>query len=166
MHKWHTQNVCIRLVKGLHGPYQSLSSASISNRTINFAGEYHWNTYQTGKSLKWADRLSSDFLSFCVSQAYTIAAEALYYDSNAKKQHKSQGIALIVLKEFRLVSNSQVTPRLCLPLLFVGTKPPMPRSSTEHVCASIAYCDNWHSTWRLQQPRSGGIVQNIERKYV
>ena len=40
VHKWHARNVCVRLVKGLHEPYQALSSASMGNGTINFAGEY------------------------------------------------------------------------------------------------------------------------------
>ena len=41
VHKWHTWNVCVRLVKGLYEPYQSSSSASISNRTVNFSGKHH-----------------------------------------------------------------------------------------------------------------------------
>jgi len=40
VHKWHTWNVCVRLVKGLHEPYQALPSASMGNRIITFAGEY------------------------------------------------------------------------------------------------------------------------------
>ena len=32
-------NVCVRLVKDFHGPYQALSNASMGNKTINFAGE-------------------------------------------------------------------------------------------------------------------------------
>ena len=35
MHKWQTQNVKIKLVDGLCEPYQSLSSASITNGIIN-----------------------------------------------------------------------------------------------------------------------------------
>ena len=38
VHKWHAQNVYSRLVKGLCEPYQSLLSAFMSNRTVNFAG--------------------------------------------------------------------------------------------------------------------------------
>ena len=30
----------VRLVKGLYEPYQALPSASMSNRTVNFAGEH------------------------------------------------------------------------------------------------------------------------------
>ena len=37
VHKWHTGNVYVRLVKGLHEPYQALPSASMSNRIVNFA---------------------------------------------------------------------------------------------------------------------------------
>ena len=64
-----------RVVKGLYEPYQALSSASMSNGTVNFAGELK---YQTGKSLKQANRLSSDFLSsLTVRQASMITAEAI-----------------------------------------------------------------------------------------
>jgi len=64
VHKGHTWNVCVRLVKGLHEPYQTLPSAFMDNGTVNFAGEHHSSLkYQTGKSLNWANRLSSDFLS-------------------------------------------------------------------------------------------------------
>ena len=41
VHKWHARNVCIRLVNGLYEPYQALSSASMANKTINFAGKHH-----------------------------------------------------------------------------------------------------------------------------
>ena len=34
-------NVCIRLVEGLHEPYQVLSSVSMSHWTFNSAGEHH-----------------------------------------------------------------------------------------------------------------------------
>ena len=40
-YKWHARNVCIRSVNGLHEPYQALSSSSMGNRTINFAGKHH-----------------------------------------------------------------------------------------------------------------------------
>ena len=40
VHKCHTRNVYVRLVKGLYEPYQALPSASMSNRTVNFAGEH------------------------------------------------------------------------------------------------------------------------------
>ena len=40
-HKWHAQNIYVRLVKGLYGPYQALPNASMSNGTVNFAGEHH-----------------------------------------------------------------------------------------------------------------------------
>ena len=58
VYKWHAWNVYVRLVKGLHGPYQAISSASMSNRTINFAGQYRWSTRlrqvtKTGKPSIW-----------------------------------------------------------------------------------------------------------------
>ena len=40
VYRWHAWNDCIRVVNGLHEPYQALSSASMGNRIINFAGEY------------------------------------------------------------------------------------------------------------------------------
>ena len=40
VYRWHAWNDCIRLVNGLHEPYQALSSASMGNRIVNFAGEY------------------------------------------------------------------------------------------------------------------------------
>ena len=43
VHKWHAQNVCVRLVNGLYEPYQALSSASMANKTVNFAGKYRWS---------------------------------------------------------------------------------------------------------------------------
>ena len=38
VHKWHVWNVCVRLVNGLHEPYQALPSASMGNGDITFAG--------------------------------------------------------------------------------------------------------------------------------
>ena len=47
-------NVYLRLVKGLHEPYQALSSASMSNGTVIFDGEHrkvpNWEVAKTGKS--------------------------------------------------------------------------------------------------------------------
>ena len=40
VHKWHMWNVCFRLAGSLYEPYQSLLSASMSNRTVNFAGKH------------------------------------------------------------------------------------------------------------------------------
>ena len=34
VHKCHTRNVCVRLVKGLHEPYQALPSASRETGTL------------------------------------------------------------------------------------------------------------------------------------
>ena len=38
VHKWHTRNVIS--VSGLYELYQALSSTSMGNRIINFAGEH------------------------------------------------------------------------------------------------------------------------------
>ena len=64
----------------------------MSNGTVNFAGD-------TGKSLKRANRLASDFLSFLLSsltlsQASTILTEAITTIQTCKKQHKSLDFAL------------------------------------------------------------------------
>ena len=40
VHKWHAQNVYVRVVKGLCEPDQALSSASMSYRTDDFTGEH------------------------------------------------------------------------------------------------------------------------------
>ena len=40
VHKWHARNVCFTLVNSLNEPYQAVSSASMANNTINFAGKY------------------------------------------------------------------------------------------------------------------------------
>jgi len=34
-----SRNVCVRLVNGIHEPYQPLSSPSMGNRIVNFAGK-------------------------------------------------------------------------------------------------------------------------------
>ena len=44
VHKWHTRYVCVKLVKGLHEPYQALPNASMGNGTIKFAWEYRYST--------------------------------------------------------------------------------------------------------------------------
>ena len=38
--KGHARKVCVRLVKVFYEPYQALSSASMSNGTVNFAREH------------------------------------------------------------------------------------------------------------------------------
>ena len=37
VYKWHARNACVRLVNDLHEPCQTISSASMGNRTVNFA---------------------------------------------------------------------------------------------------------------------------------
>ena len=62
----HTLNV--KLVKGFHEHYQALSSASMSNGTVKF-NRLH------GKSLKCANRLSSNFFpSFFCQCTFNVAA--------------------------------------------------------------------------------------------
>ena len=53
-----------RLVNGLHEPNQALSWAAGLLTLLEGIAKY-----QTGRSLKWPNRLSSDFLSLSVSQA-------------------------------------------------------------------------------------------------
>ena len=40
VHKCYARNVCVRLVNGLYDPYQALLSASMANKTVNFAGKH------------------------------------------------------------------------------------------------------------------------------
>ena len=94
VHKWHTRNGCVRLIKSLHVPYQALSSVSISNWTL--AGEQSL-MYQTSKLLKRANLLSSDFfflLSFISPPRQHDNGWGCCNDSNMKEQHKSLGIVL------------------------------------------------------------------------
>ena len=78
--------------------------------------------YQTGKSLKRANRLSSDFFLFSVrtvSQASTISAEAITTKKSRKNiiNHRVLHSPPIDLKELRLVDNFQNSRVLiCLPL--------------------------------------------------
>ena len=51
-HKWHTWNICIKVVKGLYEPYQSLSSAFMNNRMLESIAKH-----KTGKSHKGANCL-------------------------------------------------------------------------------------------------------------
>ena len=54
VHKCHARNICVRLVNSLYEPSQALSSASIANKTINFAGKHakvpDQQVAKTGKS--------------------------------------------------------------------------------------------------------------------
>ena len=52
VHKWHAWNVCIRLVEGLHEPYQILLSAFMDNGTVNFA-EYSESMHVCTHLVQW-----------------------------------------------------------------------------------------------------------------
>jgi len=83
----------VRLVKGLHEPYQALPSASMGNGTV------WWRVLLKYRQVaKLANCLSSDFFFLCVSQANMIMAKAI---TNMKKQRKSLGIALITYHDLR-----------------------------------------------------------------
>ena len=94
VHIWQTQNVYVGLVQGLYKPYQSMASIShISHYQMlprpmepltsleSIADVPDWQV------LEQANRSSSDFLSFflslSVSQASTIAVEAIYFTDHA-----------------------------------------------------------------------------------
>ena len=75
VHKWHTRNVCIRLVNGLHDPYQALLSASMGSGPLTSLESItkvpNRQVAKTGKSsIFWL----TFFLSF---QASTITNEAI-----------------------------------------------------------------------------------------
>ena len=77
VHKWHTRNVCIRVVKVLYEWYQSLSIASRPLTLLWSNAEVaKWQVAKTGKSsIFW---LHSFFLSsFRLRQASTIVTEAI-----------------------------------------------------------------------------------------
>ena len=74
VHKWHAWNVCVRLVKGLHGPYRVLPWATgllTSLKSITKVSDRQV-TKTDNSFIFWL--LSS---SFVLSQASTIAAEAI-----------------------------------------------------------------------------------------
>ena len=71
VHKWHTRNICVRLVKGLYKPYQALPSVSMGNGNITFAKVPDQQVTKTGKSsIFWLSSFSS------LSHASTITVEA------------------------------------------------------------------------------------------
>ena len=85
--------------------------------------------YQTGRSLKWANRLSSDFLlssvSVTVCQASTITAEAITTKKSRKSiiNHRVLHSPPIGRKELGLVGefqNSHVLVHLSLYAIFVN----------------------------------------------
>ena len=79
--KWYARNFDARLVKGFHEHCQALSSASMSNGTIKFAGEHRWSTRPPSHySGQIGYLLTSFFLSsvsVTVSQASTITTKAI-----------------------------------------------------------------------------------------
>ena len=50
MHKWHAQNVCVRLVNGLYEPYQALLGASMANFAEKIAKVSDQKVAKMGKS--------------------------------------------------------------------------------------------------------------------
>ena len=161
VHKWHARNVCIRSVKGFHQPYQTLPSASMANRTITFAGEYHSST-RPASHQNWqiVYLLTSFFLSFFLSlflsHASTISVEAIKTIQAQKKWHKSLGTLLTIYRDHSTQTILQwfsSTLMLYLVLLrhFVWTKlfvacTPLAGSSAEHVFYTYSL------SWRRQLP--------------
>ena len=147
----------------------------MGNGTVKFAGEHRWSIYQTGKSLKRVNRLSSDFPSFflssvsvTVSQASTITAVAITTIQTWKNDinHWVLHSLLIVIVELELfLSDSQALRCYkCLVQichfarirLFIASTPP--GSSTEYVFRSSL-------PWKMGSSQSQvySIMQNIER---
>ena len=130
VHKWHTWNVCVRLVKGLYEPYQSLSSASMSNRAVNFFGKYRWKTRlaspKTGKSSIFWLRCSSTTIR---SMTTTEAVTTIQTRKNSINHWLLHSPLIVVKKPEQVSGGSQVTPHLCLPLYAIFTPPEVNWSS-------------------------------------
>ena len=144
-----TWNVCVRLVKGLYEPYQSLSSASMSNRAVNFFGKYRWKTRlaspKTGKSSIFWLRCSSTTIR---SMTTTEAVTTIQTRKNSIN-HWLLHSPLIVVKKPELVSgDSQVTPHLYLPLYAIFTSPEVNWLSTcSWHAAAVIYFRREVDTW-------------------
>ena len=105
------------------------------------------------KSLKRAKRLSSDFLSLSVSKASTITVEAITTIQTRKNSinHRVWHSPLIVIVELELFfSDSQALRCQCLVLYAI---------LLEYNIIHSKYAPDFGR----QQPKSGGITQNIER---
>ena len=68
-HKWHTWNICIKVVKGLYEPYQSLSSAFMNNRVLESIAKHKTGKLHKGANcLPYCGKLSREktFTNFAV----------------------------------------------------------------------------------------------------
>ena len=93
--KSHTRNVNIKLVRGFHEHYQALSSASMSNGTVKFAGEHCWSTSSKSKrySLQW--RIAQPFLERKYYTECSTVGLGLYVPcKNSHPRSKSRPITL------------------------------------------------------------------------
>ena len=136
VHKLHTQNVCVRLVNGLHEPYHTLLSASMNPWATGLLALLKTLLkYQTGKSLKRANRLSSNF------ECSTIMAITTIQMRKNNTNHWVLHSLLIVIVELELYFSDSQTLRCYCSVerirhfarirLFIASTPL--GSSTEHV---------------------------------
>ena len=150
VHKWHASNVCIRLVQGIHEPYQTLPSASMDMRPLtspeSIAEVPDW------QSLKRANHLSSDFLLFSffsISQPSMITAEAITMIQMRKTSinHRVLYSLLIVILALELFFSDSQALKCQYSVLYT----PPAGSSTEHMFS-------YFERGRRQQPRLGSIT--------
>ena len=97
VYKWHAQNVTVRLVNGLHEPYQAVLSTSMGNRTVNFGGKHCWSTRPASLQNGQIVYLLTFFLSFLHHDSM-ITAEAIQTQKNSIN-HWVLCSPLIVLKK-------------------------------------------------------------------
>ena len=119
VHKWHTRDVDVRLVKGFHEHYQALSSASMSNGPLDvlesIAEVPDQQVAKTGKlSIFWLSFFIFFLLSVTVRQASTITTEAITTIQSQKNiiNHGVLHWLPIACKELGMVGEFQ-TP-MCL----------------------------------------------------
>ena len=134
VHKWHNQNVCVRLVKGLHKPYQAFSQTAEALTLLeNIAQIPDWQVVKAGKlSIFWL--LYSPFFLCSFRGQHN---NSWYYcnDSNMKQTEYISGVTFstYILKKLKVVGNSQVTLYLRLLLFWYYIIASTPPSSTEYV---------------------------------
>ena len=141
------------LINSHYEPYQSLWSTSMGNRTVNWAWKLTSLKYRTSKSLKRANRRSSDF--FPLYEDSIIMAKVITMIQTWKISGYCTHHVITILKErLELVGSFQVALHLCLSVyailfdcytLFVAST--APGSLTEHVAYSdidIKEGSSWH----------------------
>ena len=140
---------------------------------MNHIRDYRVLPWAAGQ-LTWLERIAKFLTSFASFFSLPWLHEnswSYYNDPNAKKQHKSWGIALTTYRYRRAwpifwwFSSTPVLVlyTILLVIILFLTCTPLARSSTEHV---FRYSLPWkmHRCMKTSnKPRSGGITRNIDR---